>query len=220
MSIGALNNFLISKQFIFPVLPGYPTITVGGCIAFNVHGKSQFKVGTFGDWVKALTIYHPVTVEQHCTASQYAELFQLTIGGMGLTGIILTATLSVKKLPGARLQTERVFVKNIAAAVQHMKKSEQDYEYVYSWNNLNKKNNSFGEGVVYLEKYTSGKTTIKPYRDKMGMSYRLPALHNNFTVSMMCTVFYLLEKFNAGKTHQDLMAGSFPIFNKEIYYGA
>src|SRR5688572_5807885 len=48
MSIGELNNFLIAHQRVFPVLPGYPSITVGGCVAFNIHGKSQFKTGTFG----------------------------------------------------------------------------------------------------------------------------------------------------------------------------
>jgi len=218
IKIGELNNFLISNNFIFAVLPGYPSITVGGCIAFNVHGKSQFKVGTFGDWVKAMRIHHPAHGEISCSASENKDLFDLTIGGMGFTGIILTATLSVQKLAGEKLESERVIVKNIYEAVQVMKDSEQNYDYVYSWNNFNKRNTSFGEGVVYLEKFVPGKINIRPYKDKMELSYKLPSFHNNFTIKNMCSIFYFLEKLKGKKTQQDLMAGSFPIYNKEIYY--
>ena len=218
MSIGELNNFLISKGFVFPVLPGYPSITIGGCIAFNVHGKSQFKVGTFGDWVKALQLFHPAHGELTCTSSENQELFNLTIGGLGLTGVVLTVKLAFKKLPGACLEAKKIFVKNLNEAVHFMQGNESEYEYVYSWNNLNKRDNSFGEGVVYLEKYASGKLKISPYKDKMALSYHLPSIHNNFTIRAMCSVFYLMEKIKSKTTKQNLIGGSFPIYNKEIYY--
>lgn len=218
MSIGELNNFLISNNYIFPVLPGYPCITVGGCIAFNVHGKSQFKVGTFGDWVKAFRLYHPTHGEINCSPSENNNIFELTIGGLGLTGIILYATLAIKKLPGGCMESEKVLVKNLDEAVKYMQDAEQNYEYVYSWNNLNKRGDTFGEGVVYLEKYAQGKASVRPYKDKLSLSYKLPVIHNDFTVKAMCRVFYLMEKVKSKKSQQDLMSGSFPIYNKEIYY--
>ncbi len=218
ISVGELNNFLIARNFILPVLPGYPMITAGGCIAFNIHGKSQFKVGTFGDWVRELNVYHPAHGEMMCSPQHNKELFELTIGGFGLTGIILSAKLGFKTLPGGCMQSEKVFVKNIFEAVNYMRDAENNYEYVYSWNNLNLGKNSFGRGVVYLEKYVEGKSTVSKYTDKMPLSYKLPALHSDLTVTAMCSVFYLLEKMKSKKTTQDLMSGSFPLYNKEIYY--
>ena len=67
--IGELNNFLIPSGWQLPVLPGYPMITVGGCVAFNVHGKSQYKIGLFMDWIEQLTVYHPLKGELVCSAS-------------------------------------------------------------------------------------------------------------------------------------------------------
>ncbi len=218
ISVGELNNFLISRNFILPVLPGYPMITAGGCIAFNIHGKSQFKVGTFGDWVQELNVYHPVHGEMVCSPQQNKELFNLTIGGFGLTGIIISAKLGFKTLPGGNIQSERIFVKNIFEAVSYMRDAENNYEYVYSWNDLNRKNTGFGRGIVYLEKYVQGKTAVRNYSDKMPLSYKLPALHSDLTVTAMCSVYYQLEKLKSKTTKQDLMQGSFPLYNKEIYY--
>lgn len=216
--IGDLNNFLISNHFIFPVLPGYPLITVGGCIAFNIHGKSQFKVGTFKDWIKEIVLYHPDHGEMICSPDQNKNIFDLTIGGFGLTGIIISATLQFKDLPGGLLISEKVFIKNLTEAVEYMQHAEHEFEYVYSWNNLNKENDSFGQGIVYLEKYGPGNSKTYSYKDKTQLSYKLPALHSDLTITAMCTVFYLLEKFKPKCTRQSLHSGSFPIYNKEIYY--
>jgi len=218
MSIGELNNFLISKGFIFPVLPGYPSITVGGCIAFNVHGKSQFKVGTFGNWVKSLQIFHPAHGEIKCDPLQNQELFQLTIGGFGLTGVILSVTLGVKKLPGELIESKKTIVKNIFESVKLMQQEESNFEYVYSWNNLNRRNNSFGEGVIYFESYAQGKVTTKVYKDKLAGSFQWPSIHTDFTIKTMCSVFSFMEKLKPALTTQNLHAGCFPIYNKEIYY--
>lgn len=57
MAIGDLNNFLLERGYCLSILPGYPTISVGGCVAFNIHGKSQFRSGTFSSLLKKLSCF-------------------------------------------------------------------------------------------------------------------------------------------------------------------
>jgi decaprenylphospho-beta-D-ribofuranose 2-oxidase len=218
LTIGELHNFLISKGFILPVLPGYPTITIGGCIGFNVHGKSEFKVGTFGNWVRSLVLFHPTKGEMFLSPEQNPDLFNLTIGGMGFTGIILSATLKISKLPGNRLHVEQRKASSASEAVKVMTESSSDYEFVYSWNNFNCYDNSFGKGFVYLEKYEEGKSRATSFRERLKLSYKLPAIQNPFFTRMMCSVYYLMGSMKSTRYNLDISSGSFPIYGKEIYY--
>jgi decaprenylphospho-beta-D-ribofuranose 2-oxidase len=220
ITIGDLNNFLVSAGWILPVLPGYPLITVGGCAAFNVHGKSQYKIGTFGDWVEGLTLYHPGKGEISCSASEKLDIFNLTIGGMGLTGVILTVRLRLKKLSGNQLTIETVNAKNLAHAVELMQEHAENYDYVYSWNNFNLSGGSFGKGIVYLEKITTSSAAApqpKPFHNRLQIS-RWPCLWNRLTIPLMCKVYYSMNRLKSPGKPVDLAGASFPIYGKEIYY--
>ena len=221
IGIGELNNYLIEQGWQMPVLPGYPMITVGGCIAFNVHGKAQSKIGLYGDWVEELRLFHPLKGEMACSATVNPEVFDLTIGGMGFTGIILTAKLRLKKITGNQMQIRSVKVANMDEAVSVMQEQNNDYEYVYSWNNFNLGGRSFGKGIVYLEKVKDGfSDKIKPVKfiNRLLPHKQTPSFLNNFTIYWMCQAYYLMNAFKSSQLIQNLSASSFPIYGKEIYY--
>ena len=94
-----LMQWALPRQLHFPVLPGYHLITVGGCVAADVHGKNPYKDGTFSDWVKQLTVFHPQQGYLTCSRHENAELFAMTCGGYGLTGVITDVTLQLAPLP-------------------------------------------------------------------------------------------------------------------------
>lgn len=88
--------FLIHPDFIPPVIPGTVGATVAGCIAHDVHGKNNPKAGSFGHhvlwidlWVNNNTL--------HCSPEENSDLFSATLGGLGLTGIILRSALRLTK---------------------------------------------------------------------------------------------------------------------------
>ena len=81
VTVGELVRFAVGRGAWFPVLPGHPAITVGGCVAFNVHGKSQHDVGCFSDHVVSLTLLHPDHGELVCTPNDNAGVIELTLGG-------------------------------------------------------------------------------------------------------------------------------------------
>jgi decaprenylphospho-beta-D-ribofuranose 2-oxidase len=219
--IGELNNYLIEKGWQVPVLPGYPMITVGGCIAFNVHGKAQSKVGLYGDWVEELKLYHPLKGEMNCSATVNSNLFDLTIGGMGFTGVILTAKLRLKKIDGNRMDIKKVKVKDMNEAVKVMTEQNAGYDYAYSWNNFNLHGKSFGKGIVYLEKIKEGfseKVKSVKFINRLLPHKQTPVILNGFTIYWMCHAYYLMNAVKPSVSTQSLSQSSFPIYGKEIYY--
>ena len=95
-------NFCVPKGWFLPVIPGTRHVTVGGMIAADVHGKNHEKNGTIGRWVESLEIQLESGEVQVCDEND--ELFHLTIGGLGLTGIILSAKIRLTPLESTRFE--------------------------------------------------------------------------------------------------------------------
>src|SRR5260370_41145722 len=91
-AIGSIALWAAERNLSMPVLPGYPAITVGGCIAANAHGKNPLRDGTFSDWVEAVTLYHPAHGRRTLDRKTHPEEFEATCGGFRLTGLIMGGT--------------------------------------------------------------------------------------------------------------------------------
>lgn len=81
VKVGRLVRFLADRSRHLPAIPGHPSISVGGCVAFNVHGKTQHHAGNFDAYVKACSVYHPRKGEVACSREEQPDLFDLTVGG-------------------------------------------------------------------------------------------------------------------------------------------
>ena len=81
-----------------PVTPGTRFVTLGGAIANDVHGKNHHLRGTFGCHVVSLTLLRSDGTEYRCSPAENADLFAATIGGMGLTGLILGASVRLMRV--------------------------------------------------------------------------------------------------------------------------
>lgn len=222
INLGDLLSFIITHGWYFPVIPGYPTITIGGCIGFNVHGKSQYEIGIFGDYVTELFLYHPTYGEIKCSRDKNKDIFNLTIGGFGLTGFITKVTLKLTKLGEKGLLCSKKRVRNIMEAVDVMKNNFENYDSIYSWNNLNKTGNKFGQGIVFFEKFISSTPKFNQIKynnlnaDNRGV-LKINLL-NKLSTKIMCEIFYLKEILNSSDKLSDIGKASFPINGKEIYF--
>ncbi len=223
MQVGEFINFIAQKGWYFNVIPGYPSITIGGCVAFNVHGKSQFNIGTFGDHIKELTLYHPAYGEMICNKSKNQDVFDLTVGGFGLTGIILSVTLVLSCLKGNRVIRQKAKCRNLSDAVEKMLSLKNEYENVYSWNNLNISGKNFGKGIIYLEKFHDGTLTLfQDYNYTRFNTYssRKSGINiiNRITAEFICSLYYSKEFISPSFTNLSITESTFPIYGKEIYY--
>jgi decaprenylphospho-beta-D-ribofuranose 2-oxidase len=221
VQVGALSEFLARVGRQLPALPGYPTITVGGCAAFDSHGKSQFHSGTFGASVRSLTLYHRDHGELSCSREQQAELFELTIGGMGLTGVITELVLRTAPLPAPHVSVRAVPVRSLRDAADMLQAEAASADCLYSWNDLNLPGNAFGAGVVFVEHFV----TTPPQRawrrlpkPLIPARSELPACSwNRLTTRLALGAFAKLQVAERVVTLQDAL---FPIHGKEFYYAA
>ena len=93
ITLGTLLGLLVPRGWMLPVLPGTQHVTVGGAIASDIHGKSHGVDGTFGSHVRSLELM-TADGELH-TLEPGSDLFAATLGGMGLTGVIVSARIGL-----------------------------------------------------------------------------------------------------------------------------
>ena len=107
-TLGTLLGLLEPAGWVLPVVPGTQHVTVAGAIASDIHGKNHATAGTFGSHVSELGLL--TASGEVVTLTPVDELFGATLGGMGLTGIIVWARIRLQRLSSASLtvDTDRV----------------------------------------------------------------------------------------------------------------
>lgn len=136
-TVDQLNNYLIERGYFLFVNPGAKNVTVGGAISSDVHGKNHEKHGSFGNYVKEITIKIASGKILKCNNSNKKNLFKAIIGGMGLIGIIINAKIYVRKIKNTFIDQKcYVFDYNGDEFKKHFQTKD---EYKICWLNLNSK---------------------------------------------------------------------------------
>jgi len=156
MRLEQLLALTAPRGLILPVQPGYPAITVGGCIAANVHGKNPHLEGTFRRSVVDVTLFHPRLGTLRLDRQTESELFEMTCGGYGLTGIILAATLRLEPLPGWTASVERVPIDSLAEGLTRLRELTPQSAFAYTWHDGTPIAGAFGRGFVYVGQLPEG----------------------------------------------------------------
>jgi decaprenylphospho-beta-D-ribofuranose 2-oxidase len=168
MRLEQLLALTAPRGLILPVQPGYPAITVGGCVAGNVHGKNPHLEGTFRRSVLDVTLFHPRLGTLRLDRRNEPELFEMTCGGYGLTGVILAATLQLEPLPGWTASIERVPIEGLAEGLARLRDLTPDSAFAYTWHDGTPVKGAFGRGFVYVGRLPEG----PPPRGEVVPSYR------------------------------------------------
>lgn len=155
ISVGVLLDYLVQNGFHLPVLPGYPTITVGGCIAADVHGKNQMRDGSFINQIVRLKLHHVDHGELELSRENNPEIFDLTVGGFGLTGTILSVTLKVSKLPSRYVESVVEPVSDIYSLPENLAALAETSDFVTSWHDFNRTGCDFGRGFIQSGRFRS-----------------------------------------------------------------
>ncbi|MEY4510558.1 MAG: hypothetical protein RLZZ450_2680 [Pseudomonadota bacterium] len=114
----------------FPLItPGTKFVTVGGCIANDVHGKAHHAQGCFSACVDSMTVLLASGEVVVASREQHADLFWGTFGGMGLLGIVLTATLRLRKIETTYFRHESIYAPDLDAMLNAIDESNDKYPY-------------------------------------------------------------------------------------------
>ncbi|RLQ88123.1 FAD-binding oxidoreductase [Notoacmeibacter ruber] len=134
--------------WFLPVTPGTRFVTLGGAIANDVHGKNHHRRGTFGAHVRSLNLVRSDCGEQRLDREGDPALFSATIGGMGLTGIILSAEIQLMRVPSLDvIQNVRPFG-SIADYLTLAEEADAQNEYSVAWIDQLASGSRRGRGVL------------------------------------------------------------------------
>lgn len=122
----------VPQGYFLNVTPGTKFISVGGAIASDVHGKNHHAEGCFSEYVISFQLMKANGEVIQCSRQENEEVFWATIGGMGLTGIILSAKIKLKNIESSYIRQESIKAENLDEIFQLFDESE-DWTYTVAW---------------------------------------------------------------------------------------
>jgi FAD/FMN-containing dehydrogenase len=130
VTLAEILALAVPRGWFLPVLPGTRWVSVGGAIANDIHGKNHHRAGTFGGHVTALELVRSTGERIECGPAD--PLFQATVGGLGLTGLILSAELQLRRVPGAGIAMEQIRFPSLDAFFE-LAADDHAWEYTVAW---------------------------------------------------------------------------------------
>jgi decaprenylphospho-beta-D-ribofuranose 2-oxidase len=147
-SLDTLMRELVPRGWFVPVTPGTRQVTVGGAIASDIHGKNHHRGGSWCNWVEDLELLTPAGGRQRVAPSSDPGLFWATAGGMGLTGVILDATVRLQRIETSLLTVDTDRTDDLDATLALMESGDAGYEYSVAWIDLMAKGSSAGRSIL------------------------------------------------------------------------
>jgi len=147
-----LLAMLVPRGWFVPVTPGTRFVTIGGAIACDIHGKNHHRDGSFGQHVSALSLMLADTTVVELRPDEAPgndhELFWATVGGMGLTGIIVEATFRLIPIETSRMAVETHRIGHVDEIMARMAESDTNFRYSVAWIDLLAGGRHLGRGVL------------------------------------------------------------------------
>jgi decaprenylphospho-beta-D-ribofuranose 2-oxidase len=133
----------------FPMItPGTKFVTVGGCIANDIHGKAHHCQGSFSNCVEQMTILLANGETVTASRDENAELFWATFGGMGLLGVVLTATIRLRKIETSYFTQRSIKVADLEGMLAVLEEQDQLFPYSVATLDVFARGARLGRGVV------------------------------------------------------------------------
>ena len=222
ISLKKLLTWSFSKQLFLPVLPGQPEITVGGCVAANVHGKNPYKDGTFMEQVEWIELSHPTLGTKIISRSNEKKIFDATCGGLGLTGIITKVALKLQKLSSEIVILSPKKTESLKNTLEIMKQHTSD-DLLYSWN-MGSTLFNFGKGIVTSGIFSDDSSSKTPQiKERKGMNSNDKLLPFSLWNTLSSPIINSINrKIQSGKNivKKDVYSALFPfVGTARMFYG-
>jgi FAD/FMN-containing dehydrogenase len=210
----------VPQGYFLGITPGTKFISLGGAIASDVHGKNHHSEGCFVESVVEFKLMDEKGVVITCSREKNSDKFWATIGGMGLTGIILSAKIKLKNIETAYIRQESIKAENLHEIFQLFEESE-DWTYTVAWIDCLQKGKNIGRSILMrgehaLKVELPFKYADKPLRLKKKFSPTVPFYFpkfvlNKFTVKAFNFLFFNKQRKKVVKNIIDYETFFYPL---------
>ncbi len=198
----------LPRGFFPPVVPGTKFVSLGGMIASDVHGKNHHRAGGFGDHVEEMLIALPGGDVVACSPERNADLFDATVGGMGLTGTILEATFRLMPVQTGWLRRRTIVADDLDDAIDALAASARS-TYSVAWIDCLARGEALGRSLIYTAEHATeddldeADGTIAPFPDLPKRGFAVPfdapgGMINRASVGAFNAVYYRRGAARAG----------------------
>ena len=161
VSIEDLVDTFLPRGFFPPVVPGTKFVTVGGALASDIHGKNHHVDGTFADHVRRVELLTGTGEIVTCDATQNSDLFWATVGGQGLTGLILAMDVQLTPVESPFIELETVRANNLDEFFEVSGESGA-FTHLVSWIDNARTGHAMGRSVVMRGRHARANKTLDP----------------------------------------------------------
>ena len=198
ISIRFLLKHIVKTGWFLPVTPGSKDISIGGMIASDVHGKNHHRVGNFKNFILELKLIDHNKKVLKCSRRKKSKLFNYTVGGMGLTGIIYSCRFKLKKINSNSLIRETIKNKNLKQTLDCINKSNQ-WEYNVAWIDTSARKNMIGRSILTRANFIKKGQTTEYYEKKtinLGIIFNLiPSFFmNKYLIKILNELYFNFHK--------------------------
>ena len=209
VSIDEVLRFCVPLGYFIPVTPGTKFVTIGGAIAADVHGKNHHKDGSFGSFVIELDLMIADGSIQRISPSNNSRLFWATVGGMGLTGVILNAKVQLTSIKTSKILGKNIVCKNLDELMNEMVLADDYAKYSVAWVDTLARGKNLGRSILSIGEHAAetdlGRKLRKAplqYSSKQLISFPKIAFSgviNRFTVRLFNALWFYKAKLTKKK---------------------
>ncbi len=155
LCLSDLNRIFMPRGYFVAVTPGTKFVTLGGMVASDVHGKNHHREGCFGAHVRALRVRLADNDIVTCSPAEHPDLFDATLGGMGLLGHILEVEFSLRRIPSPWIWTESQRVGDIDEFLDALGRAAPEWPMTMGWIDCLTRGRSMGRGILMAGRWAS-----------------------------------------------------------------
>jgi decaprenylphospho-beta-D-ribofuranose 2-oxidase len=131
-----------------PVVPGTMAVTLGGAAAGNIHGKNQWRDGSFGEHILRFAMVLPNGQQVTCTREEHPDLFHAAIGGMGLLGCFTSITLRMRRIHSGMVHVRQTAHRSLAHLLAALDEGTVSATHLVAWMDMAARGRSLGRGLL------------------------------------------------------------------------
>lgn len=203
ISIEELLKVTVPAGWFIPVTPGSKFVSLGGCVASDVHGKNHHIDGCFSQFICNLQIYTPKTGVINCNENEHPDLFTATCGGMGLTGIILSVTLRLKKISTTAMSQTILRTSDLQETLE-LFSEYQDSPYSVAWIDSLATGKKQGRAVIMLGEHCETGILEMTKASSISVPENFPSiLLNSFSIKSFNSLYHFKARPRKSLVHYE-----------------
>tara|TARA_B100000900_G_scaffold178013_1_gene150939 strand:- start:2060 stop:3364 length:1305 start_codon:yes stop_codon:yes gene_type:complete len=198
VSIEQILELIVSEGWFLPVTPGSKKITLGGMIASDIHGKNHHKVGNFSNFIFGFKLLDKKKKLIECSKNKNSLIFNNTIGGMGLTGIIYSCKIKLKKIESSLIFEDKIKNYNLKETLKSINESK-NWDYNVAWIDTSSNIKEIGRSILTRGYFQKKKDYEPSYSKEKSLVDNLPDIFPNFFmnaffIKLLNTLYFTFSK--------------------------